>query len=298
MLAAALLTLPAALLAALVRGTEPDLPVLVAGSVTLAVVSLSKISLLFRSKERLADLESSLTTSGRKLLEAGDESEVAAVAAQTIQLIVGERAKFVAVVDSGSGAKYVVARPDPTSEAEIKRQTGDELAEELKTWIGAERHEASVITLELGDNAAYGIIWVEIPYALERSIGLALQTMSAQVAQALASMWLAESRFERRAEQRLTALVEQSTDLVTVVDEDVRVIYVSPNSTSVLGGRTEHARRPQPQRICTPGGHCGRALSTAPSIAAVRAVNQHRRQAAGSVGGIPLVHNDCTRLQR
>ncbi len=313
MLAAALLTLPAALLAALVRGTEPDLPVLVAGSVTLAVVSLSKISLLFRSKERLADLESSLTTSGRKLLEAGDESEVAAVAAQTIQLIVGERAKFVAVVDSGSGAKYVVARPDPASEAEIKRQTGDELAEELKTWIGAERHEASVITLELGDNAAYGIIWVEIPYALERSIGLALQTMSAQVAQALASMWLAESRFERRAEQRLTALVEQSTDLVTVVDEDVRVIYVSPNSTSVLGVAPSTLVGHNPSEFVHPEDIAGvRSQLLHPSLRSEPSINIEGRLLAASgeyrwftmtardfrddpeVGGVVLTARDFT----
>ncbi len=95
-----------------------------------------------------------------------------------------------------------------------------------------------IVTLELGDDAAFGDIAVEIPHVAEGALGLALQTMSAQITQALASLRLAESRFERRAERRLKALVEQSADLVLVIDQD-EVVYVSPNALNVLGHEAE-----------------------------------------------------------
>ena len=95
--------------------------------------------------------------------------------------------------------------------------------------------DPDLVELDLGDNGRFGRILVEIPGELDTAYNLALQTMSAQIAQALASLRLAEARFARKAEQRLTALVEQSADLVLVVGEDGLAQFASPNATRVLG---------------------------------------------------------------
>ncbi|MEZ5247389.1 MAG: EAL domain-containing protein [Acidimicrobiales bacterium] len=235
MLAAALLTLPAALLAALVRNTDPDLPVLVIGSGALALLSLVRISLLFRAKERVADLDAALSESGRELLDASTGMEVAVAASKTIRLVVGEHARYAAIVGNPEAARQLVVRLDATSTAHIEPLGMDRESPDLWDCLALERAHPDFVALELGDHGQFGEMIVEVTGNLDTAFNLALQTMSAQITQALASMRLAEARFARRAEQRLTALVEQSADLVLVVGEDGLAQFTSPNMTRVLG---------------------------------------------------------------
>jgi diguanylate cyclase (GGDEF)-like protein/PAS domain S-box-containing protein len=235
MLAAALLTLPAALLAALIRDTAPDLPVLVTGSGALAVLSLVRISLLFRAKERVADMDAALSESGRELLDASTGLEVAVAASKTIRLVVGEHARYAAVVGNIESARQLVVRLDPQSKAHIEPLAPGRTTPILWDCLAIENHHPDFVSLELGDHGQFGEMIVEVTDNLDTAFNLALQTMSAQITQALASMRLAEARFARRAEQRLTALVEQSADLVLVVGEDGLAQFASPNMTRVLG---------------------------------------------------------------
>ena len=235
MLGAALLTLPAALLAALVRGTQPDLPVLVTGSAALALLSLARIFLLFRSKERVAGLDSALSQSGRELLDAADGAEAAVAISRTIRLVVGEDARYAALAGGSEDSRYLVVRLDPRQPAVIEPIGRDLPDPNLFDSLALTRDTSDVIELELGEGAQFGRILVEDNSSHDTAFNLALQTMSAQITQALASMRLAEARFARRAEQRLTALVEQSADLVLVVGEDGLAQFASPNMTRVLG---------------------------------------------------------------
>lgn len=236
MLAVALLTLPAALLAALVRDTAPDLPVLVTGSAILALVSLARLSLLFRSQERIADLEAALAESGRALIDAQTVDEVAEASAATLETIVSASARYVAVVGDGSATGRLISRLNPSVPAEISSlsESPGVVAIDTREPLTLAGH-TYVVDLELGDRGEYGRISVDVAGPLGHTHGLALRTMSAQITQALARLRLAEARFARRAEQRLKALVEQSADLVTVIGADGRVVYCSPNARSVLG---------------------------------------------------------------
>lgn len=235
MLATALLTLPAALLAALVRDTAPDLPVLVTGSSALAVLTLMRISLLFRAKERVADMDAALSESGRELLDASTGTEVAVAASKTIRLVVGEHARYAAIVGNAESARQLVVRLQPNEKAHIEQLAVGSEGYDLWDSLAIDETHPDFVRLELGDHGQFGEIVVEVTDNLDTAFNLALQTMSAQITQALASMRLAEARFARRAEQRLTALVEQSADLVLVVGEDGTVQFTSPNMTRVLG---------------------------------------------------------------
>lgn len=234
MLAGALLTLPAALLASLVRDTDPDLPVLVTGSVVLAGLSLTRIALLFRATEKMADTESSLTASGRDLLDASDEIEIAQALARTIENVVGRGTRFVARIDGGPGRRYSVSRIDRAGSAVVKPLPAGEMVDHTAE-LAIKSEDFRLVAFDLGEDAVYGKITLEVPVAHSHVLGLAVQTMAAQFSQALASFRFAESRFERRSEQRLNALVEQSSDVVAVVDESNKIVYVSPNSMGVLG---------------------------------------------------------------
>ena len=235
MLGAALLTLPAALLAALIRDTEPDLPVLVSGSAVLALLSLARISLLFRAKERVAGLDAALSESGRELLDASTGTEVAVATSKTIRLVVGETARYAAVVGGTGAPRYLVVRLDASNSAVIEPIAVDSTEPNLFDCLAVDPLDPDLVHLDLGDHGHFGHILVEIPGELDTAYNLALQTMSAQITQALASLRLAEARFARRAEQRLSALVEQSADLVLVVSGDYKTQFASPNATRVLG---------------------------------------------------------------
>jgi len=238
LMATALLTLPAALLAALLRDTEPDLPVLVSGSSVLALVSLIRISLLFRSKERVADLEGALADSGRALIAANTVDEIAEVTAQTIETIVAPSCRYAATISVGGTLPRLILRIDNRLPVDITKV--DSVDPPAPVGELVEAATSNLVThLELGEAAEFGVMAVEIVGPLDYAHSLALRTMSAQISQALSSLQLAESVFANRAERRLTALVEQSSDLVTVVDENHEVIYVSPNAPTILGDRAD-----------------------------------------------------------
>ena len=98
-------------------------------------------------------------------------------------------------------------------------------------------HEA-LVEVPLGDNGRFGaILTASAEIANPHSLGL--QTVAAQITQALATLTLAEARFTQRAEQRLHALVEQSSDLVTVLDGRGQMVFVSPNASRVLGSTSQ-----------------------------------------------------------
>jgi len=235
MLAAALLTLPAALLTALVRDADPDLPVLVTGSVALALLSLARIYLLFRAKERVAGLDAALSESGRELLDAADGAEAAVAISRTIRLVVGDGVRYAALAGGSEDLRYLVVRLNPGEPAVIRPIAKDLDDPDLFDSLALSPGTTPFIELELGEHAQFGRIVVETEASRDTAQNLALQTMSAQITQALASMRLTEARFARRAERRLAALVEQSADLVLVVDDRGRTQFTSPNLMQVLG---------------------------------------------------------------
>ncbi|MFQ5557067.1 MAG: putative bifunctional diguanylate cyclase/phosphodiesterase [Acidimicrobiales bacterium] len=234
LLSGALLIIPGALITAEVRGTDPDIPVLATGSVALAALSLGRITLLFRSRERLADLEIALRESGRKLLDATTAAEIAEATAATIELVTGSRTRYAAFINSGHGVRYLLTRPDPSIEHRLSIESTEDDPPDLEELLSP-AGTATLARLDLGGHGRLGAILVDTRRMLEHADGLATQTMSAQITQALASLELREARYERRTEQRLKALVEQSSDVVMVVDDERKATFVSPNAERVLG---------------------------------------------------------------
>lgn len=232
LLVSALLTVPAALLFTFVRDVEPDMPVLVAGSTALAVLSLARISLLFRANERAARLEKALADVGRQLLEVQDPNELAVAVAGAVDLVV-DNARFAVAVDGGSANRWLIRRDHLGGPWEFDA-IGERPLPDLRELADIWEHGEALIETPLGDHGQFGSI-LAAASEIENPNGLGLQTVAAQITQALATLRLAEARFTARSEQRLYALVEQSSDLVTVLDSAGDMTFVSPNSSRVLG---------------------------------------------------------------
>lgn len=85
----------------------------------------------------------------------------------------------------------------------------------------------------------YGRMVLTSSEAVPTDIADALRTLGAQVALALEAVALTEGLSEQRSEARVGALVQNSTDLIMVVDADFIIRYVTPSVAQNLGHRHE-----------------------------------------------------------
>ena len=77
------------------------------------------------------------------------------------------------------------------------------------------------------------------PTPVQAEVAVGLQTLAAQVALALESVALTEVLTRQRSEARVGALVQNSSDVIMVLDAGLEVRYVTPSVSRVLGHRPE-----------------------------------------------------------
>ena len=95
----------------------------------------------------------------------------------------------------------------------------------------------------------------------------ALRTLAHQVALALGSAELAEEVHRRASEARFATLVQNSSDLITVLGADNTILYQSPSIERVLGYTAEEVTGRPSSSCCTPTSRAGccAASPTAPA---------------------------------
>ena len=196
MLGLALLIVPVTLLLPTIVGTDPDIPVVIAGAIVLSGLSLYRIWLLFAANERVALYEAALRDATATLVSATTVDEALEMARETAQLVV-------------DGAGH--AQLDPV----------DDIDDQFR--IGA-------------DGAYIHIALFETP---DDSQTIALRGLDAQLISAIRGINFREVELSNRLAHQITALVEQSADLVFVLRES-KITFASPNVGRVLGSDAEH----------------------------------------------------------
>ncbi len=86
-----------------------------------------------------------------------------------------------------------------------------------------------------------GLLLIARPTATPREARGALVALATQLALALEGARLTESVHVQRSEARFASLVQNSSDLITVVGSDATITYQSPSSEHVLGYPAERA---------------------------------------------------------
>lgn len=79
---------------------------------------------------------------------------------------------------------------------------------------------------------------------------IAIRGLDAQLRSAVQGIEARESEMRDRLSRRLNALVEQSADIVFVVDDDYRIIYASPNADRILGRRAANLVGSKAVQLC------------------------------------------------
>ncbi len=206
-------------------------PLLASG--TLAALLAARLVGLAAGHERVSDREVALQAGSAALALASDRDEIRRVAAQTaVELAGGVREAYVDVDLS----------PRPKLEVRDAAVVGaGDIAAALRGQI---RHSGSlaragtartIIAPVVVRGRLQGVVRVTgtrpLAWHLQQSLGM----LAGHVALALEGLEIADDLAERRSEERFRSLVQNSNDLIVVLEPDLTIRYVTPSASALLG---------------------------------------------------------------
>ena len=221
------------------------------GSVVMAVLVLSRLAGLVRSKERKAEREAVLRAAASSFAGTLDADAMREVAVATVARMVpgaatrasvatfdgvelhvvasaglGANEALGRVVDLAACPEMVVAVAEGTSHAARVRA--------IDVAHGADPRHVLLVPL-VARNSVRGAFVVTTDRAVPFEVARAVGALADQLSIALEANALAEEIALRRHERRFRALVENGSDLVTLVDGNAQVFFASPACRHLLG---------------------------------------------------------------
>jgi diguanylate cyclase (GGDEF)-like protein/PAS domain S-box-containing protein len=251
---------------------EPlDIPIAVTASMCLFLLAMARMNGLVRTHEVAEGRERALRRAGASLVAAADREELYRAAIEATQRLVGDDAEvWLALTDSAPEEFRVVARGRPQAEGDpleppdrLGDDTGiiarsslpaelfDALAsrgwfemtppsEEHRRALGVPESASSLSLAPLSSKGELsGLLLVATPDELSTTTLNAVSALASQVALAVESANLGEDLMRRRSEARFASLVQNSSDVITIIDPDTKIRYQSPSITHVLGYEPE-----------------------------------------------------------
>ncbi len=277
-MAAALAIAPLLVLARDATGNGPPLAVYLVGSLCLSALVLARLVELFRSKEVVANQEAALRSAANLFLGAADSEEVGRQLTQSVLDVTGRSAvsSVQLIDDRGQSIGRWVAPGERTS----PMAGGPELVE---TSIDLGRGHGMRVEI---------LTYRPVPEDL-------IQTLRALVDQAvlcLRSLALQDQLYRERSEQRFKTLVENSTDIVLVLNRQDQVSFVSPAVELVLG-RSEDDLLNTGLRLLADGDHrvaVDRFLHATRAGTSLKPIEVQIRRADGALRWFELLGRDHT----
>ncbi|MGZ5292393.1 MAG: putative bifunctional diguanylate cyclase/phosphodiesterase [Actinomycetota bacterium] len=240
-----------------VRGEPVDTGVLSIASIVLFLLVVGRMSGLIRQQERSARRERALRESGSALVTATNRDGIHSAAIDAAQSLAGIDAaiRMCEERSEASGLEVVAAaggRADVVGSRfslEILQEWKRERLLENDAYLVAAYESTLRDTLALPDeddgsvfvaplfirDELHGLMIVSTPEEMPRTTADSLRALSSQVALALESAALTEDLLRQESEARFASLVQNSSDIVTVVELDTTVHYASPSAHRVLG---------------------------------------------------------------
>ena len=258
LLATALLIVPTLTIWQVRRPDGVDLPVIVVGWVVLASLVLVRLADLVRSKEQAATEEGILRRANGDLAAARSSDEMTDAAIEATHALVARHPGTSAYIGIVQGSSMVLVRsvgpnfgiPHGT-DAPIK-----ELPWSVPLFHGehdgATPHERSylvppeegafgqtgrhkLIAPLVTQASLRGAIILTTPKLPPRNIQRAIEQLASTLSLALESATLTENLHRERSERRFKVLVENSSDIVVVADQEGVLSFASPACRHVLG---------------------------------------------------------------
>ena len=251
-LSAVVLIAPAVLVANVVSGRSRDLLVIAGASVVLFVLVMARVGQLMAALRATAARDRALLAAAGALVAATDREEICAAAEPAVRELVGDPDAVVRVA-LWTGACGPVRSPGRRTGSTPATGAGDvpvaggtgrdaaprELDAVVRELLAdSDGRECVTRPVVLADGARGAIVVTSAnPVAPEHL--QALDILSSQLAMALESVALTEDQQRRRSEARFASMVENSSDVITLVDVDTTMRYLTPSVRQVLGYEPE-----------------------------------------------------------
>ncbi len=227
---------------------DPDLVFIIGASIVLFGLVVGRMSGLVLQRERSVARERSLTAAGGSLVAATSIDEIAVAGLRAAVDLTGGGSRALLCREAGDrlrvqtlgreGTLIDWTAPDDVAGYLHGCPDGEPLA--LPGWIGGylrlapETRSAVVIGLAFQSGGGTWLI-VAAGRPATPDTRAALPLLANQVSLALESSALSERVHRRASEARFASLVQNSSDLITVLDDDATIVYQSPSIEGVLG---------------------------------------------------------------
>ncbi|HYY07961.1 MAG TPA: EAL domain-containing protein, partial [Actinomycetota bacterium] len=259
-LALASLFAPSVMMIQHLRNKTEDLPVLIGASGVLFLLVVMRIAGLVRKQEESAIRERALRGAGTALVTATNREGIYAATLQAAGSIAGDGSAVRILAKDDEAAEFSVVASSDDDQGIVGRAIA---LSSLRGWkvdrLRSHRSYEVPITqaelagpLDLPDDCEFllngplfmkdelrGLLVVATPSALPQENRATMEALASQVALALDSAALTEDLLRQQTEARFRSLVQNSTDVVMVVDADSTVRYVSPSVQGVFGYEPE-----------------------------------------------------------
>jgi PAS domain S-box-containing protein len=219
-------------------------------SLVLTVLVVCRQLLVLLENRALVAREQVLRSAAATLVAAHDRDWIYAAAVDAVCDLAGNGAcPEVRVVLGGAGMAEVVAPAGPAAGARVefdgltdRLEAGHALTvhgppgQALRDQAGLPGDEDEVIAVPLMDEARLqGVILVAGAGKSSQLLPQALETLGSQVTLALDRITLAEDLHMRRSEARFRSLVHNASDVILVLETDMRISYAAPSLQRMFG---------------------------------------------------------------
>ncbi|MBI2237205.1 MAG: EAL domain-containing protein [Actinobacteria bacterium] len=257
LLAGASLMAPVVEIIQITRGEDLDQGVVMAAAIVLFLLVIARMAGLVHRQEQSTAREKALREAGAELVTATSRESIYTAALEGTKALAGQDAAIRVLIAQDSPQEFAVVA---TAGGRFEKTEGSSIAlSSLADWKRkrlAERVSYHVDIAEstlaeplcLPPEAGFvyvsplfmkdelrGLLVVAGITGLSRAIRDGLDALTSQVALALESAALTEDLLRRQSEARFSSLVQNSSDVVTVIDADTTVRYISPSVERVLG---------------------------------------------------------------